>query len=98
MKDLEKPCVTYLKYSKCKTIWIQNSIGTFENSHGRFAVTETTHYRSTFCERDHRNFGWWFDTVNTNCQNCVKKAFKIAKLSLTEKNTNKFHSANNAKK
>ena len=64
----------------------QKNIGAFENSHIRFAVTESTHNRSSFCQRNHRKFGWWFDTVNTNCRNCFKNAFEIGKLpSLTEK-------------
>ena len=55
-------------------------VDTFQNSHIRFAVTEPTHNRSSFYQRSHRKFGWRFDTANTNCQNCVKNAFKITKL------------------
>ena len=78
---------------------MKNNIGTFENSHIRFAVTEPTHNKSSFCQRNHRKFGWQFETANTNWQNCVKNSFKIAKAqSLTEKNTNKFHSVKNVEK
>ena len=69
------------KFLRCK-----KKIGTFENSHIRFAVNEATHNRSSFCQRNHRAFAWWFDTANAYCQNCLKNAFKIGKiLSLTEK-------------
>ena len=41
---------------------------------------EPTLNRSSSYQRIHRKFGWRFDTANTNCQKCVKNAFKIAKL------------------
>ena len=64
----------------------KNSTGTFKNYDIRFAVTEPTHKKSSFYQRNHGTFGWRFDTANTNSRNCVKNAFKIAKLqSLTKK-------------
>ena len=36
-------------------MYIKNSISTFENSHIRFAVTDPTHNRSSFCQKNHRN-------------------------------------------
>ena len=67
---------------------IKNNIGTFENSHIRFAVTEPIHKRSSFCQGITGGLaGGLMQKIPI-----VKNAFKIAKLqSLTKKNTNKFH-------